>query len=176
MILNFEKDSFQKIYGKLKKPIHRYVSRSVRDGEVAEELTQDVFLKAFRARHTFECQRSFSTWLWTIARNTVCDWHRKHGADLRVPSGPEGESPCDELPSRDPDVETLICEHGERQALLRRLAGLTALQRKVLQMRIIHELSYQEIAKNLGLSISAAKCLFYRARLALTQVSEPVFA
>lgn len=175
-------ECFPALYQRLKKPIHQYVLRTVHDGETAAELTQDVFLKAYRARDTFETQRSFTTWLWTIARNTVCDWHRRNANEpLRAivwisPDGTESESPCENIASPALDAEALIAERGDQQELLRKLKCLTKLQRKVLWLRIIRGLSYEEISKRLGLSISAAKCAFYRARLTLVQPREPAFA
>ncbi len=178
--LKFQIENFPQIYTKLKTPILQYVRRTVRDGETAEELTQEVFLKAYRARETFDGERGFTTWLWTIARNTVCDWHRKHADDFRrvheraLPDGTEGESICETLPCSALDAEALISKRGDHLLLMGKLRNLTKLQRKVLLLRVVRGLTYEEIAKRLGLSISSAKCAFYRARIAL--VSEPAFA
>lgn len=178
--LKFQIDHFPHLYRKLKTPILQYVQRTVRDGETAEELTQEVFLKAYRARDTFDDQRGFTTWLWTIARNTVCDWHRKHAGDLRrvhnrlLPDGSEGEAICETLPCTSPNAEALISRSGDRRALMIKLKNLTKLQRKVLLLRVVRGLTYEQIAKRLGLSISSAKSAFYRARIAL--VHEPAFA
>jgi len=180
--LKFQLDNFPQIYQKLKNPILQYVLRTVRDGETAEEITQEVFLKAYRARDTFDEKRGFTTWLWTIARNTVCDWHRKNADEhwrfqnRALADGLDGEAVCETLPSTSPDAEALISRHGDRRVLWLKLKSLTKLQRRVLWLRVVRGLSYQEIAKRLGMSISAAKCAFYRARIALSQLPEPAFA
>ncbi len=167
----FGSENFPQLYLRLKTPILRYVRRTIPDGETAEELTQEVFLKAFRSRDTYESERSVTTWLWTIARNTVCDWHRKHAGEpwrAASHSGEADEPVCETLPSPSPDAEALASRRSERKELKRQLRGLTRLQRRVLWLRIVRGFSYQEISARLGMSISAAKCAFYRARLALT--------
>jgi RNA polymerase sigma-70 factor (ECF subfamily) len=157
-------DRFPAIYQKFRKPIFRYVSQRVRDEETAEEITQEVFLKAFRARESYLPSFGISTWLWTIAKNTLSDWHRKN-KDSPILDAHAGMH--EELLCPAPSAEVALTEQGERGELLQRMARLTDLQKNVLILRVIHHLPYREIAQRLGLSLSAAKCLFYRAKSTL---------
>ena len=72
-----------------------------------------------------------------------------------------------EIPGIAPNPEFLLIETMEKVKLLQMMNALTDLQKKVFFMRLIHHLSYQEIAKNLDLSLSAVKCLVHRAKATL---------
>jgi RNA polymerase sigma-70 factor (ECF subfamily) len=159
-----EKQSFPGIYGRFRRPIFLYVRSRVHEDETAEDLVQEIFLKVFRFLGSYREQYAFSTWLWTIARNTVADY-------LRAPREPSsaGEviSELEELPCAREDAETVLARKDERRSFLRLLRPLTRLQKRVLWMRIVHQLSYDEIASRLGVSLSAVKNLAHRARIRL---------
>lgn len=157
--------AFCRVYDRFYRPIFKYVIQRVSYPEVAEEVTQEIFLKAYRFRETYRSSHAVSTWLWTIARNTICDWKRKHGAIGMLESA--GAS-CEEFPAQAPDAEASLISRGRRRELLRKIRGLSRLQRKVIRMRALHQLSYAEIADALGLSMDSVKCSIYRAKLALT--------
>src|SRR4051812_29094445 len=73
---NGDLDSFGPIYSRFKKPILKYVLMHIKAPSVAEELTQDVFLKIYQYRKSYNPQFVVSTWIWTIARNTLYDYLR----------------------------------------------------------------------------------------------------
>src|SRR3954451_5807073 len=70
---NESHDAFAKIYERFRKPLLHFVRSRISDPAVAEEITQEVFLKAYRFRDSYQERYALSTWLWTIARNTVSD-------------------------------------------------------------------------------------------------------
>jgi len=162
-------EAFSKIDRRFRKPIFRYILGRVPDSETAEELTQDVFLKEYRARESYEERFELSTWLWTIARNTVFDWLRKTREE--VLDSPE-EFSWEEIPCQLPCPETRMSRKLDGRALLKLMSSLTDLQKRALFMRVVRQLSYEEISKNLGLSLSAAKCLVYRARRSLQEMTD----
>lgn len=156
---------FSGVYGRFYRPIFKYVIQRIAHPEIAEEVTQEIFLKAYRSRDTYRPSHAVSTWLWTIARNTVCDWKRKNGyaGAMERP-----EISCEDLPARGPDAEASLISRGRRRELLKKIRGLSRLQRKVIRMRALQQLTYAEIANSLGLSMDSVKCSIYRAKLALT--------
>lgn len=162
------KEAFEKIYKKFREPILNYVSGKMSDRDSAEELTQEIFIKAYRFRESYDPRYELSTWLWTIARNTLADWHRKNGGTslLQVESG-KLSGGTEEIPSLSPDPELALVESNHQKQLLQMMSGLTELQKKALFMRLIHHLPYREIAKQLNMSRSAVKCLVYRAKTTL---------
>jgi RNA polymerase sigma-70 factor (ECF subfamily) len=163
--------AFRKIFARYRIPILRYASERVSNRETAEELSQEVFLKAFRARESYQPVFPFSAWLRTIARNTIIDWFRKGTPPSALP-----EAVPDELPSQEANAEALLVKAADSQRLKHFFGSLTGHQRKVLQLRLLERLSYGEIARQLGLSLSAVKCLIYRSKRAIKDLptSRPV--
>lgn len=159
-VLNNGHDAFAKVYRKFSSPLRQYVRSKISDPEVAEELTQEVFLKAYRFRDSYQERYAVSTWLWTIARNTVTD----HLRGLK----PEGtDHLTEELPCARPCAESVVIRKDDRKTYLRMLRSLTRMQKRVIWMRVIHQLSYEEISKRLNMSLSAVKNLAYRGKLSL---------
>jgi RNA polymerase sigma factor (sigma-70 family) len=163
--------AFSLIHAKYAKNILAFVLRHVRDRSIAEDLTQEVFLRLFRFRRYYRPGHAFSSWLWTIARNVVSDWFRKASNREPAHSAHEGnEFHPEQIPSHHPCAESLLERKTQRQQLVTVMKQLTKLQRRVLRMRIIKQLSYDEIAKKLGLSLSAVKCLLYRSKQAVSTI------
>lgn len=134
----------------------------------AEDLAQDIFLKIFRALHTFDRRANFQTWLISISRNLCIDYYRSvrkeretidrdlHSADLSPVSSDVG-----------PHV---ILERSDRRTLLRHaLEKLPPTLRTAVLLRDIQELSYQEIAERLGLPEGTVKSRINRGRTELAR-------
>lgn len=174
-----EEWAFSEIYQKYEKPILKYVTDKVRAPDIAQELVQEVFIKVHRFRDSYQPQYAFSTWLWTIARNVVSDWYRAARPEQHLTSLPEDENFAFE--ERIPDTrlgahDLLELKH-MRRVLKTLFKKLTAPQRRVIWLRVIHQLSYDEISKQMGLSLSAVKCLAYRSKAALSELGHsPVWA
>jgi RNA polymerase sigma-70 factor (ECF subfamily) len=162
-------NGFSRLYSRYRKPISRYVSSRIANNHVAEELTQEVFFKAYRYRESYQERYALSTWLWTIAKNTVADYLRgmRESADDGFSQMPELTISPDDLPTKARGAEELLLTADRRRALLDAIKILTRLQKRVLFMRLIRQLSYEEIARRLGISLSAAKNLAHRAKLKL---------
>jgi RNA polymerase sigma-70 factor (ECF subfamily) len=145
------------------------VFRALRDQAVAEEVTQDVFLKAYRSLASFRGDAKFTTWLYRIAVNACRDHRgsraaRKQSRETSL-EGPDGEGTAPPPASGRPD---LALEASEVETGFR--AGLDSLeprQREAFLLRHEEGLSYDEIAVVLGISIANAKVRVHRAREAL---------
>lgn len=134
----------------------------------AEDLTQDIFLKIFKALHTFDRRANFQTWLISISRNLCIDHYRSVRKER-------------ETMARDVDASTLAPVSKERspqsqveQADLRRqiqqaLAELPVALREAVVKRDLQEFSYQEIADQLGLPEGTVKSRINRGRLELAR-------
>lgn len=159
-----ESNAFSELYNVFRRPIMGYVFRRTRDRAVAEELTQEVFLKAYRAREQFNVKFEFSTWIWSIAKNTVTDWLRgSRGANLN------SEIEIHEIASDEPDADVHLIQQEKRRGLMSVLGKLTHAQKQVVMLRVVRGLSYDSIAAQLGLSLSAVKCLMHRARATISK-------
>lgn len=170
--------AFHQLYSKYQKAILRYVSRRVRDREAAQDICQEIFLRVHCFRGTYQPRYAFSTWLWTIARNVMCDWRRKgartESIEVTTSSGGDGGArgafSAEEFPANEPNAEMLLMRKSERRRVKCLLKKLTHLQRRVIWLRLVRHLSYEEIAKDLGVSLSAVKCLLHRARQVLERM------
>lgn len=168
--------NFDQIYKKFKKPILIYVGRFIENEETSEELTQEIFLKAFKYKDYYKNEFSLSTWLWSIARNTVIDWKRKTRlySDLQLAPTPKNEIfDIEQAPDQDSNSEDKLLEKELRENLILLTQPLTDLQKKVLFMRVLDQLSYLEISKKLNLTLSSVKCLFHRAKTSLLNQVRP---
>jgi RNA polymerase sigma-70 factor (ECF subfamily) len=168
-----DRNAFGALYERFKGPIMSYIAQMTRNPCTAEELTQEVFLRIYRARETYEPQAKFSTWLWSIARNATID-HLRKKKELSdeghvFEEGEEATSRVEELASSTPDAEALLVEHADRASLEDCLSKLSDPQRETLNLRISGELSYEEIAETLKIKVPAVKSLLHRARLALSE-------
>jgi len=139
---------------------------------LAEDLCSETFYKAYRSLHSFrELDASFSTWLYTIARNTVLSELRKQKA-ANVSLEEAGYEP---IASSEAAPEQQVLRN-ERLALVREaINNLPEKQRSALILREYDQLDYQEIATILGQTVSSVKSLLFRARASVKAQLEPYF-
>ena len=159
--------------------VYRLVFRMVCNREEAEDITQEVFVKAYKNLHTFKQQASFSTWLYRIATNSAFDGlvklKRQRNTIVLITtccgSDAEESSVIPRLqlsPIVGPEERVIQAELGE--CMRQVLKTLTPEQARLLVMRDYDDLSYDEIANVLGVSVSAVKMRIHRARLAFQEV------
>lgn len=160
--------AFDELYRRHKGGLYRYVLRSVRERAVAEELYQEIWMRAIEARGRYHVQAKFTTWLYTIAHNRLVDHWRKKGLKL-VPIGADGDEAA-ELPGAPADEPQRIAE--AKQGLARFLAALEALPAAQREAFLLHQeagMSVAEIARATGSNEEAAKS---RLRYALAKLKE----
>ncbi|GIP15123.1 RNA polymerase sigma24 factor [Paenibacillus montaniterrae] len=147
-----------------------HMLKSAKLEAIAEDLTSETFYKAYKSLHTFrEIDATFSTWLYTIARNTVLSELRKRKAatvsieEVNIEPMVSGEAT--------PEQQLLL---NERMHLVRRaIDQLPEKQRAAIILREYEQLDYQEIANILGQSVSSVKSLLFRARASIKVQLEP---
>ncbi len=149
--------------------ILNFIHRFVRDRQQAEDLTQDVFIKVYHASDRYRPEARFRTWLYTIARRTSLNAIRRNkiAAALSLDalrSSEKGDMPVqvEDKAAERPDEGLL---RHERTARVRRaIEALPLNQREAVILRRYEELSYEEIAQTMGISLSAVKSLLNRAK------------
>src|SRR5258706_5326242 len=137
--------AFEELYRRHKGGLYRFVLRSVRDRALAEELYQEIWMRAIEARGRYEPQAKFTTWLYTIAHNRLVDHWRKKGLQV-VSLETEGEF------SGSPGFEPQGILQA-KQGLARFAQALEALppaQREAFLMHHEAEMSVAEIARATG--------------------------
>ena len=152
--------AFGDLYRLYHGPLLQYVNARVTHREEAEDLTNAIFEKAFAAIGRYRpSPAQFSTWLYTIARNTLIDHYRKR----RLPVEPDADHEL--LQATDPQggpEEQLVADE-LRKLLYDAILELTDDQRQVVGCRFFFNLSVLEVAQMLGKTEGAVKALQFRA-------------
>ncbi len=143
----------------------RFLYRRVGDRELAEDIAQETFLRAYRARASYDPMRPVWPWLATIAKNLAINSHRNADRQRRSYQRAEFQDAEDQPDGHfDGDPEAVIANVQRRKAIAECLARLNPRQRRILSLRCINELSYEEIAAQEDLSLDALKSVLKRAR------------
>jgi RNA polymerase sigma-70 factor (ECF subfamily) len=138
----------------------------------AEDAAQDVFLKAYQALPRFQPDASLYTWLYRIAANTCIDYRKKPiFASLFGDSG-EGERLVHDRASDAPSPEQLYQSKQIGRALQISLGKLSPKLRAIIVLKEIEELSYEEIAETLAISMGTVKSRIARAREELQKLMQ----
>ncbi len=156
--------AFDALFARYGQPIFGYIYRSVGDPALAEELTQDVFLKAFLHLRRTATETTFKAWIYRIATTTCIDAHR---AAARRPVPVCDEEALALMADRGAsDPEQRLIQREQRRAVRRTLGALPVHYRQALILRQLQGLSYAEIGEALGISVEAVTSLIHRARQA----------
>lgn len=142
-----------------------FLFRMVQNRAVAEELAQEVFLRVYRSRGTYEPTAKFTTWLFRIATHLALNALRD-GKGQRAETPLEGESneaPARQLPDARPSVEQRLVYQARLEEVRQAVSGLPEKQRAAVLMHKYEEMEYSQIAKVLNCSESAVKSLLFRA-------------
>ncbi len=159
-----DSSAFQEIVLAYKNSIYSLCTYMTGDPVNAEDIAQDVFLKAYQNLKTFKPKASIYTWLYRIAVNTCIDYKRKVSFESMFRHQQHNEGIIENEPSRDPSPESL---YGSRQtvtALKKALGKLSQKLKAVIIMKEVEGLSYEEIADTLDISIGTVKSRISRAR------------
>ena len=170
--LRGSQDAYRELVERHGRAVLNLVARMVRDGGVAEELAQDAFVKAFSALRSFDPSYKFSNWILRIAHNTAIDYLRKSRPDtVSFDAGAPGHGLADALvDEKERSPLDRAVQRGLREDLEAALGQLRPEYRRLVIMRYLEDLSYEEIADTLGLPLGTVKSHLHRARAALAVV------
>lgn len=157
--ISSRREAFEEMYDTYMPKVFRYVSYRLGNASIAEDITSDVFEKALKHFDSYKQEKaSPSTWLMTIARNTVTDHFRKEG---RVQVVREEDAP-DEV-SEEPDVNERLERLEEVRQLRLCLAGLPQLDQDIISLKFGAGMNNREIARTLKVSESNVGTRLFRA-------------
>ena len=164
-------DAFRLIFERYSRPVISFIYDMVNDRGLAEELTQETFVRAFRATHTMRAETKLSTWLFGIARNVARESLRARArANTHVDLA--DKSVMDLSDDKPVPVDGLLSK--ELNALVRRsLAALDEDKRLVFTLKVLHQCSYEEIAAITGFSLAKLKTDLHRARAEMRKKISP---
>jgi RNA polymerase sigma-70 factor (ECF subfamily) len=160
--------AYEYLVVKFRRPMLGFMYRMVHNASVAEDLTQEVFLRIYRSRETYNAEAKFTTWLYRIATNLAVNHARdtKHErGDARVSlDEPDPETGMTvDLPDRGPTAEQDMLRRERLTAIRSHVLALPERQRMAVLMHKYQGLDYRQIADVLKLSESATKSLLFRA-------------
>lgn len=157
--------SFAMLLERHRGPVIHFLFRMVQNQAVSEELAQEVFLRVYRSRQTYEPTAKFTTWLFRIATHLALNWLRdgkkeKHQESLDQEAM---EGVGRQVPDRGPTVEQRMVRDARLGEIRKAIESLPAKQRAAVFMHKYEEMGYSQIAIVLNCSESAVKSLLFRA-------------
>jgi RNA polymerase sigma-70 factor (ECF subfamily) len=173
--------SYRELLRRYERPVFSLIYRMVRDRELAEDLTQETFVKVLNALDQYRPEYKFSSWIFKIANNAAIDHLRRREPEtLSIDGGPDAvtaesikatalqlgsqsETPLDEIEARDLG-----------SAIERAIGALRPEYRACIILRHIEGRPYEEIAEALGLPLGTVKTYIHRARNELRQALAPL--
>src|SRR5450759_3230209 len=157
--------SFGVLLGKHRSSVVHFLYRMVQNHAVAEELAQEVFLRVYRSRSTYEPTARFTTWLFRIATHLALNALRdgKNERSQERLDDDTGDLPVRQVSDRRPSVEQSMVYQAKLDEIRRAIMALPEKQRAAVLMHKYEEMEYSQIAKVLSCSESAVKSLLFRA-------------
>lgn len=162
-----DKDAFAKLVEKYQRPVYSVCYRMLGTPTAAEDAAQEAFIRAYQALDRYDSNRSFATWILSIASNYSIDQLRKKKVIVLSMDNekygwmaPPDPGPSPEKAALDKEKNALV------QAIL---SDLPETDRAAVILQFWHDYSYDEIAETLGLSSSAVKSRLFRARRVMAE-------
>ncbi len=154
------------------KVIYWFVYRYAGEAATADDLTQEVFVRAWRNLKKFDRQKSFKTWLFAIAKNASLDFlKKKKTIPFSALDDAEGNNAViDTLIDPSPLPQELLEKAGMAQILAFAMKQLSPKYRKTVLLRHNDDLTFREIAETLGEPLNTVKSRYRRARLFLKKI------
>jgi RNA polymerase sigma-70 factor (ECF subfamily) len=170
--------AFAYLVQKYRRPMVTFMYRTARNTAVAEDLAQEVFLRVYRSRQSYEASAKFTTWLYRIATNLAVNYirdtrHERAENMVSLDEPDESTGLTVDVPDASLTVEETMIRRERMAAIRQRVQRLPERQRMAVIMHKYQQMDYRQIAEVLKLSESATKSLLFRAYEALrTQLQE----
>ena len=170
-------DAFAQLQLRYAPRVFGYFCKQLRDRSDAEDLTQEVFLRLYRARARYQPRARFATWIFHITQNVARNAlrsRRRHPCVRLDLEAPAGRTLLEGLLSDRGDTPSKPLERDELAGVVRAaVAELAGRQRTALELHQFHDRTYAQVAAELDMTPKAAKSLLYRARNQLREVLQP---
>jgi RNA polymerase sigma-70 factor (ECF subfamily) len=163
-----DQSAFDYLVQKYRRPLVSFMYRMARNTAAAEDLAQEVFLRVYRSRATYEASAKFTTWLYRIATNLAVNHardtrHERPEATVSLDEPDEETGTTFELPDSGMTAEQTMIRRERMLAIRSKVEALPERQRLAVIMHKYQQMDYKQIAEVLKLSESATKSLLFRA-------------
>ena len=163
--------AFEELVAQFERPVYALCFRLLGDAEEARDAAQETFLKVYRGLGSFRGEAGLKTWIYRIAINQAMNqqrwWRRRHREEtisLDLTRGSSDRTIGDLLPGRGASPEAQAISSERERSIMRALGEIKQEYRIALILREIEELSYEEIADTLSISIGTVKSRIARGR------------
>jgi RNA polymerase sigma-70 factor (ECF subfamily) len=160
-----DRDSFDELVRTHRASVIAHLYRIVRDRSQAEDLTQDVFLRAYRSRDMYVPTAKFQSWLFRIATNVALNWlrdERHERSHIRLQERSDLSCPLD-LRDHRPSAQTVLLRREKDQQVRAAVRALSGKQKAAVLLHKFDGMDHEEVARQLGCSTQAVKSLIFRA-------------
>ncbi len=158
-------DAFTLLVESYQRPVYNLCYRMLGDPQEAEDAAQESFWRAYQALRRYDPQRSFLTWLLSIAAHHCIDLQRRR----RLPLVSMDVLPEEVIPDSIPSPEKVVAVQLENEQVRSLLDGLPAQDRAAIILRYWYDVPDEEIGHMLGMTVSAVKSRLFRTRKALAK-------
>jgi RNA polymerase sigma-70 factor (ECF subfamily) len=163
-----DQTAFDYLVQKYRRPMVSFMYRMSRNSAVAEDLAQEVFLRVYRSRESYEASAKFTTWLYRIATNLAVNHardtrHERPEVQVSIDEPDEESGTTLEVPDRSLNAEQSMVVRERMLAIRRRVEALPEQQKMAVIMHKYQQMDYKQIADVLKKSESATKSLLFRA-------------
>jgi RNA polymerase sigma-70 factor (ECF subfamily) len=165
--LNQDQSAWEQIVGRFKRKVFGIAYKFTGRFEEAEDLTQEVFLKVYKALDTYKKEQDFSWWLVSVSRNACIDYYRSTKRERKLMS--QGLDKIKDFKFEGLSPEGTLQAAERSKALRNSLSELPDDLRTVLVLRDLKGMSYKEIADQLGLVEGTVKSRIHRGRAELAE-------
>ncbi|WP_161486071.1 RNA polymerase sigma factor [Desulfotomaculum copahuensis] len=171
-----DREAFAGLVTRYQQKVFTVALRLLQDREEARDVTQEAFIRAYRNLSRFHTGAAFSPWICAIAVNLARDcWRRRQREPGPFP-GDDGDGSLPDVPDDRYSPEKIWAAKEKRQAVQRAVAALPWDYRVTVTLRHFQNMSYEEIARSLGLPLNTVKTRLRRGRLMLQKELAPWLA
>jgi RNA polymerase sigma-70 factor (ECF subfamily) len=163
-----DQSAFEYLVQKYRRPIVSFMYRMARNAAAAEDLAQEVFLRVYRSRESYEATAKFTTWLYRIATNLAVNHardtrHERPEVQVSLDETDEDTGTTLEVPDSSLNAEQAIVRRERMMAIRQKVEALPEQQRLAVIMHKYQQMDYKQISEVLKKSESATKSLLFRA-------------
>lgn len=161
-----DEKAYSELTQKYQKPLYFHVRKMIRNPDFAEDLVQDIFLKAFKSLKNYKNDYALSTWLYRIATNHTIDYLRKKKLEtLSIHADDSDDTHATiQLEDEDSFTDEPMIRRERKNKVHEAIDQLPEKYREVILKRHIEEKSYQEIAEEMDIPLGTVKAHIFRAR------------
>lgn len=163
-----DEPAFDYLVQKYRRPMVSFMYRMAHNAAAAEDLAQEVFLRVYRSRGSYEASAKFTTWLYRIATNLAVNHardtrHERPESMASLDEPDEGTGTTMDVADTSPNIEEKLVRQERLKAIRQKVESLPERQRLAVLMHKYQQMDYKQIGEVLKLSESATKSLLFRA-------------